>query len=362
MNRPAAKTLRCTPSSRVVILTIGPFLLAVLSWLLWAESGSSAGSDQHVGTDHWISAPGRVVGVSEQLELRPSIEGRVLEVCVTSGQFVESGDLLVLVDEAALLAELARAQAELKVATGRYQQLIKGAPEHKLEEARSLYGAQVAELEQIELTLQRINDLRTGQVATQQELDAQRALQRSKRAQVHAAKSHLAQLEAPPSEEQIQITRAQVEMAQAGVELVRLQLAKARITSPLAGQVLWVNVQPGELIGPQMEEPAIIVADTSELRIRAFVEESDAHRAGVGMIAHISAQGIPGGEVTGRVIRVSPAVGPKELLTGDPTERFDSDVCDVWLQVDECDGLIFGRRVDVLIDTRQNAQTFLRQQ
>ena len=48
-----------------------------------------------------------------------------------------------------------------------------------------------------------------------------------------------------------------------------------RFYDPSAGQILEVNREPGELIELNDRQPVIVMADTSRLRVRAYVEELD---------------------------------------------------------------------------------------
>ena len=86
---------------------------------------------------------------------------------------------------------------------------------------------------------------------------------------------------------------ARVDAAAARLELAQLQLERAQLTSPIDGQVLEVNLEAGELTGPDAGEPAIVLADTSRTRVRAFVEELDAARVQIGMPAIVDGRGTP---------------------------------------------------------------------
>ena len=81
-----------------------------------------------------------------------------------------------------------------------------------------------------------------------------------------------------------------------------MQLDRTRLRSPLAGQILKVGVEVGELAGPVTSDPAIIVDDTSRCRVRAFVEEMDARDVRVGMAARITADGPGAGSASERVV------------------------------------------------------------
>jgi HlyD family secretion protein len=106
-------------------------------------------------------------------------------------------------------------------------------------------------------------------------------------------------------------------------------------------------VQLGELIGPNSSVPAMMLVDTSTLCVRAFVEEFDAPRVALGMLATITADGLPGQAFSGRVIRLAPYMSRKEVFTDDPTEQYDTKVREVWIELAPASPPIIGLRVDV---------------
>lgn len=92
------------------------------------------------------------------------------------------------------------------------------------------------------------------------------------------------------------------------------------------------------------------MADTSRLRVRAFVEEFDAPRVKTGMSATIVADAIPGKEYRGRIVELNPRMTRKQFWNDDPSERFDTTTREVWIELEETDALVMGLRVDVVID------------
>jgi HlyD family secretion protein len=253
------------------------------------------------------------------------------------------------IEPEAYIRELERAQAELAAAGGRLRLLIGGAPQQERSQAKALYEAQLAELAQAEAAFHRVRDLRQSDVATQQEFDRHRTQLQVVLANVAAARSRLDLLLAPPRDEEIRVAQAHLDAAQAGVALAQFALRQTRLTAPAAGQVLRMSARLGELAGPQTVEPAVVLAQTQRLSVRAFVDEIDAPRVVTGMSARITCEGLAR-QIRGRVTRVSPAVGPKPIWTGEPSERFDSDVREIWLELADSQDLVMGLRVNVLLE------------
>jgi multidrug resistance efflux pump len=335
--------------SKTFFLASTLLAIALLALVLDTSSRPRRPAPRPLPTQLRISAPGRVEGSGEPSRLRFAVMGRMLEPAVSEGQFVEVGQLLLQVEPEAYIRELERTQAELEAASGRLRLLMGGARQQERTQAQAQYDAQRAELAQAEAAFNRILDLRRSDVATQQDFDRHRTQLQIALANVAASKSRLDLLQAPPREEELRVAQAHVDAAQASVALAQFSLRQAKLTAPVAGQVLRIGARRGELTGPQSPEPAIVLAQTERLSVRAFVDEIDASRVTVGMTGRITISGLPR-QVTGSVVRVSPAVGPKTLWTGEPGERFDSDVREIWLELADTRDLVLGLRVDVLLD------------
>jgi multidrug resistance efflux pump len=296
-----------------------------------------------------ICASGRIEGATPEVKLRPQIAGRVVKIRVKEGQLVQAGETLLELDDAEYVQEVALAEAELHLAEAQLERLVHGAHGKQRAEAAALYRAKRAELERAQLTWRRIEELLHRQSVTEQEADNQRTLVAGLRAEAEAAEAHLQWLDCPARADEVHIETARVEGARARLKLAKVQLERARLRSPLKGQVLKTYVEPGELAGPASPEPAIIVADTTRCCVRAFVEEMDAREVRVGMAARVTADGPRGQEFRGHIVRLSPRMDDKSLWNDHPAERLDTKTREVWIELDTPPSVV-GLRVDVVID------------
>jgi multidrug resistance efflux pump len=296
-----------------------------------------------------ISASGRIEGATPEIKLRPQLAGRVAKIVVKESQLVKAGDVLLELDDAELVQEVAVAEAELHLAEAQLERLVHGAHAKQRAEAAALYQAKLAELERAKLTWKRIEELLRTQSVTEQEADNQRTLVVGLTAESEAAHAHLQWLDSPARDDEVQIETARVQQAKAHWKLANVQLDRTRLRSPLAGQILKIGAEVGELVGPVSPEPAIIVADTSRGYVRAFVEEMDAREVRAGMAATITAEGQQRHELHGRIVRLSPRMEDKSFRTDRPAEKLDAKTREVWIELDERPSVI-GLRVDVVIE------------
>ena len=297
-----------------------------------------------------VYATGRVEGWSDQLELRPQLAGAVAKVHVQEDQLVSDGDVLVELDDGTYGHQVSLAIAEIELAQARHDRLVNGAHPQEIAAAVADYNAMLAEFENAERAWRRIASLRSENVATQQEADDAQARHRSTLAKMNAAQARLAQLKAPARQDELRAAGAQLAAAGSRLELARTELEKTRLRAPRHGRVLAIHIEQGEIAGPQSAQPAIVMADTTRLQVRAFVEELDAPRVQPGMPVEISVDGLPGKSFSGRVSRLAPSMSRKQLYSDAPNERFDTKVREVWIELADTAGLFVGLRVDVTID------------
>lgn len=296
-----------------------------------------------------IEAPGRVEGITEEAELRPELPGRVVEIRVQEGDVVDAGDVLLVLDGTTQRHEEALCAAELKIAEAELERLINGARPQERREAAAQHRALLAQLDAVRKRLDRAMALRSGNHATQQQVDDLTAESFALQHQAEAALARSELLEAPAREDEVRRFQAKVAAARARWEHARAQCEKMVLRATCRGSVLKILAQPGELTSPDMAEPALILADTSTFYVRAFVEEFDAPRIALGMVASVSADGLPGQAFSGRVVRLAPYMSRKELFTDDPAEQYDTKVREVWVELAPATPLIIGLRVDVAL-------------
>ena len=335
---------------RFILLAAGVTVVVVLGLLIDAQSRTPVDRPAGQSEPQTIFASGRIEGTTPEIELRPRLSGRIVELLVEEGQVVRKGVVLLRLDDEQYRHQVALAAADLALAEAQLDRLLNGARSQQRAEAAALYRAKLAELERGELSWRRISDLRRARAVSQQEADDQRTLVASLTSQVAAAKARLELLEAPARPDEVQMDKARIEAAKAQLELVKVQHERTNLRAPSGGQVLKLHVEPGELTGPTSVEPAVVMADTSRYHVRAYVEELDAPRVRLGMTARIVADGLPDRNLKGRVIRLSPRMSRKELFSDDPTERYDTKTREVWIELEAAADLVVGLRVDVMID------------
>src|SRR5262249_43992801 len=145
--------------------------------------------------------------------------------------------------------------------------------------------------------------------------------------------------------------------AQSDLDRTTTELDRLIVRAPMAGEVLKVNVRPGEFAPSQaLANPLILFGDTSRLHVRIDIDEADIWRYRNHSKAVAAVRGNSQLKTDLRFERIEPYVVPKRSLTGDSTERVDTRVLQV-LYSFERDKLPVhvGEQVDVFFDASSAA-------
>ena len=300
--------------------------------------------------DYMVAAPGRVEPASEEIRVAASITGLLREVLVKAGDKVNRGDLLARIESDEYAAALAKAEADLELDQSELRRVVNGA---RTAERNAAYAV-VSEAEAVEKTTHAELDRRrslitkgfvTHQALEQAEQDYEVALQHRK-----AAFAKYMLVNDPAREEDVAIAKARAAAAHAAVEQMRAVLDKTVIRSPIDGTVLRVHRRPGELVSTFfVDQPIVTVGDLSKLYVRAEVDETDIANVARGQFAYVTAEAYGATRFAGKVVHVGEMLGQKTVHTGEPTERTDTRVLEVLIELDSPSMLRPGLRVNSFI-------------
>jgi multidrug resistance efflux pump len=137
----------------------------------------------------------------------------------------------------------------------------------------------------------------------------------------------------------------------AQVEQTEIELQRLEVQALVDGEVLQVNVRPGEYVGAPPNQALVVLGSVQRLHVRVDVDEHDIPRFRPGAPARAMLRGDPRREFALRFVRVEPYVIPKKSLTGDNTERVDTRVLQVIYAVEDAAVRVYvGQQLDVYID------------
>jgi len=145
---------------------------------------------------------------------------------------------------------------------------------------------------------------------------------------------------------------AEVGTARAQIAMVKTELQRSVVTSPIAGEVLQVKIRAGEFaVAGATSTPMILLGRAKPLYLRVDVDEHEAWRVRPEASATAAVRGNADLTTPLKFVRFEPFVLPKKSLTGDSTERVDTRVLQVIYRVERDDLRLFvGQQMDVFID------------
>jgi HlyD family secretion protein len=150
----------------------------------------------------------------------------------------------------------------------------------------------------------------------------------------------------------VQAADARVATAQAEIEAARVDIDRLTVRTPVEGEILQVNIQPGEFAPSGVaRDPLILLGNLDKLHVRVDIDENDAWRFQPRAPAVAFVRGNAQFKTDLAFEYVEGYVVPKRSLTGDSTERVDTRVMQVLYSFQRSKLPVYpGQLMDVYID------------
>jgi HlyD family secretion protein len=242
-----------------------------------------------------VTASGKIEAKTA-VDISADITGRIIRLAVREGDRVAKGQFLIQIDPAQYQAAVSRAQG------------VVASTEATLAQTR-------ANLDQAARSWNRarqLSELGPNLIAPEAAEQA--------RTSYEVAQANF------------QATRAQLEQSRAGLQEARDNLAKTRLTSPIAGRVVRLAVEEGEVAVPGTfsRETGLLmtVADLSVILAKVQVDETDVVRLAANDSVQVTIDAYPDTTFLGRVTKISHSAKLTETQTasGSNDRAVDFDV------------------------------------
>jgi len=312
----------------------------------------SGGVDERteVPVGNYVAGNGIIEPADRETKVASQIAGRIARVLVKEGDVVDLGAPLAELESASERAALDAAEGDLATSRAELTRTLRGQRKEDVDAIIADTEAIKARSEQSQTTLQRTQKLAQTGAATPDELDRAQRQADADRSSLEGAEARRKAAIAGSRSEDIVIAQAKVQAALARRDQAKATLDRLTIRAPIGGEVLQVKFRAGEYYAPTGQEPLVVMGDTSKLRVRMDVDERDIAKIKIGAAAFATLNAFPGRRVQGKVVEIGKRMGRKNVRTDDPTERIDTKILEVVIELDDKSGLVPGLRVVSYVD------------
>lgn len=262
----------------------------------------------------YIAGAGIIESKNRNVVIGAALPGIVKSLNVKVGDRVKSGAVLFTIDDRDAQANLTMRRADLEL-------------------ARAAVDEATASLADVEVLRKLAESVTDRRAISTEELERRRNAVLIAKARLDSAKARVLQ-------------------AQSQVEAVETTLERLNVRAPMDGEILQVNIRPGEfaMAGPT-STPMLVMGNLDQLHVRVDIDENDAWRFRPNGKAVAYLRGNRDFSTPLTLAYVEPYVVPKRSLTGDSTERVDMRVLQALYQFDRKKLNAFvGQQVDVFIE------------
>lgn len=219
------------------------------------------------------STPMLIQGTVECTTYKASskVPGRIADMKVEQGQYVEQGELLYILSTPELDAKLRQAEAVKSAAAALDQAAVAGARVQQIEAAMNMWQKAQAGLELARKTFDRVKTLYAQGVVPAQKLDEATANYKAMEATALAAKAQYDLAMDGARKEDKEAAAAKVRQAEGAVSEVESYISDAMVYSPVTGEVSTIIAEQGELVGSGY--PVVAILDRSDMWVTFNVKE-----------------------------------------------------------------------------------------
>jgi multidrug resistance efflux pump len=341
--RPWTAARRLLPYTWILGLATLAASVGGAGWLLRSQAAdkreTSAGTSESAPTLVVCRGIVDVEGGMRQLVPLLAQPTRVRGVNVQEGQVIDqAGVELLKIDDTIPRTNLERAEADLKDADILLDQAKRSADKHQLE-----VDAQELAISAAQHNLDAANSMnelvkknrKLGHLSLEEENAAAEKVKSAEDA-LKAEQLKRKKLDLEKPEEDITHAEQKVKEKKAVREQAQYMLDQCSLKAPCPGLVIRVNVNPGDLLGPQPHQAAILFCPSTPRIIRAEEEQEFAGRVHVGQVAMIQDAESGRGSWRGKVVRLSDVYTQRRSTALDSPFQFnDVRTREFIIQLDE---------------------------
>ncbi len=261
--------------------------LAAAGFYAWQAMNSNS------HPEGFASGNGRIEAI--EIDVATKLAGRVDDILVNEGDFVQAGQPLAKMQVQVLDAQRdeARAQHQQALNSVVAAQAQVALRESDKRATQALVTQRESELDAAQRRLARSETLSAEGASSIQELDDDRARVRSAQAAVEAAKAQVTAAQAAIDAAKAQVigTNSTVAAAQATIARIEADITDSQLIAPRDGRVQYRVAQPGEVLAGGGK--VLNLVDLSDVYMTFFLPEAAAGKLAMGAEARIILDAAP---------------------------------------------------------------------
>jgi HlyD family secretion protein len=286
----------------VVSVVAGVFLLAAFISSRQPRITVRVAAATREDITNTISTNGKVEPV-EDFQAHAPAATTVKRVLVHAGDWVKTGQLLVVLDDAEARATAARAAAQLTSAEADLHAVGAGGRQEEVIGNKTALVKAQTEFDAAKRNLDALQRLQQNGAASESEVEVAQNRFRAADSAVKAAQQLVSGRYSRPEVARVQ---AQAAEAKAALDAANDLLANSNIRAPRDGMVYALPVRASAYVNSG--DLVVAVADLKKIQVRTFVDEPDIGRLSKGQQVQISWDAISGRTWIGTVTRVPTSV------------------------------------------------------
>ncbi|MEO6589955.1 MAG: HlyD family efflux transporter periplasmic adaptor subunit [Pyrinomonadaceae bacterium] len=365
----------------LIAFSLGYFVLVRPAQVEQKVSAEKEETKQKTFAAKLIAAPGVVEAISEEIEVGAEIPGKLKQVLVEEGEQVLRGQTIAVLENSDFEAQIAAAKlntetlrsqketAQAKVTQTKTERarIFNGSRPEERREALQTYEQTLPNIEQAKREVERREKLfNSGDVSREDFERAKRDLETAQKqsnatrekynvVNADARKDDLNKADAAIllAENQTNEFDSMIREAEARVRTAQANLDKTIIRAPITGVILRKRLKDGESVSPENQTGIVSIADVSALLVRVDLDETDVADVSENQAAYVTADAYGERKFSGKVVKIGQILGRKNFRTTRPTEKVDTKILEVLIELDANQKLPLGLRVDAFIQTPQ---------
>ena len=288
-------------------------------WVLWAVV--AAGVVFVLLLPYPYEASGSVQLLpGQRIEIRSEVEGRVEEIFVEEGQWIEQGQPVVRLVDRIYDRNLQASLAQLEGAKARMRMLRAGSSSEEVVKATKQVETAMAKFAWSRGRADRYANLYAEGIVSEQEADNARQVNAIDFKELQEKEAQLDIVRRVARQEAVETLEAEIRTLEVVVDGYRQDVKEALLLSPISGRVVTPRVKEliGSYVKPGQKELVIEVEDSRIIRAEVLINQEDIAGIEVGDPVRIVVWAYPEITFEGKVVAVAPVASTgSEMMIGD---------------------------------------------